>query len=296
MYFTEETIVYLNGEWIKAKNANETLYNQTMHYGYGVFEGIRSYKTSAGTQIFKAREHYERLIYSAQKIHIDLNYNVEELTDLSYRLLQQNNLQDAYLRPLVYTDPNMSLTPGAKVNLFLCAWEWGKYLGETLLNVMTSSYQRPNPKSCHVESKTTGHYINSILATTEAKQKGFNEALLIDMNGFVAEGPGANFFIEKNGKLYTPPLGNILPGITRQTVIDLAKEAGYSIEERFFTIQEVKTADSAFFTGTAAEVIGLKSLDNYAFPLSWEDSLGHKLSTLYQDYVRRPVSSMAQTA
>ena len=178
----------------------------------------------------------------------------------------------------------MSLTPTDEVHVFLCAWEWGKYLGNKMLNVMTSSYQRPNPKSCHVEAKVTGHYINSILATTEAKQKGFDEALLLDANGNVAEGPGANFFFEKDEVLYTSPLGNILPGITRATMFELCNELGFKLVEKYFTPEDVKGADSAFFTGTAAEVAGIASLDNVPFKLKWEDSLG---SVLQAKYTRR---------
>ena len=146
---------------------------------------------------------------------------------------------------------------------------------------MVSSYQRPNPKSCHVEAKVTGHYVNSILATTEAKQKGFDEALLLDANGNVAEGPGANFFFEKNETLYTSPLGNILPGITRATMFELCNDLGIKLVEKYFTPEEVKGTDSAFFTGTAAEVAGIASLDKVPFKLKWEDSLGAILQAKY---------------
>ncbi|MXN90210.1 branched-chain amino acid transaminase [Flavobacterium sp. Sd200] len=287
MYYNENTIVYLNGEWLPSAQANVSLYNQTMHYGNGIFEGIRAYSTNNGVKIFKPKEHYERMLKSAALMHIKTDYTVEQLTYLSYELLEKNGMTDAYIRPLFYLDPNMSLVPVDKTNLFLCAWEWGRYLGDKLLRIKTSSYQRPNPKSCHVEAKTVGHYINSILATTEAKQNGFDEALMLDAAGFAAEGPGANFFFEKDGVLYTCPLGNILPGITRNTVIDLAKQNGIIIHEKFFTIEEVKTADSAFFTGTAAEIAGIGSLDDYIFPMEWNNSLGKKLSALYQEEVRK---------
>lgn len=282
MYYNENTTVYLNGNWVKASEATTSLYDQTLHYGNGVFEGIRSYQTEDGPRIFKAEEHFQRLLDSAKKMHINLNYSIEQLTKLCYELLDRNKLGDAYIRPLVYLGPNMSLQPVEEVNVFICAWEWGKYLGSNLLNVMTSSYQRPNPKSCHVEAKTVGHYINSILATTEAKQKGFDEALLTDMHGYVAEGPGANFFYQKGDTLYTAPLGNILPGITRATVIELAYELGFKLEEKLFTIKDVLGADSAFFTGTAAEVAGIDSLDNIKFKLKWEDSMGFELANLYK--------------
>ena len=168
----------------------------------------------------------------------------------------------------------------------MAAWEWGRYLGDSLLRVKTSSYERPNPKSIHMEAKTCGHYVNSVLATKEAKQSGYDEALLLDINGHVAEGPGANFFYEKDGALFTAPLGHILPGITRGAVIELAQADGIEVKEEFFGLEAVKSAESAFFTGTAAEVAGLESLDDYVFPKKWNESLGARLSELYSQDVR----------
>ncbi|MCF8423943.1 MAG: branched-chain amino acid transaminase [Bacteroidia bacterium] len=281
MYYNNDTEVFFNGEWLKAKDVMVSPYVQTMHYGSGVFEGIRSYETPDGTRIFKADEHYKRLLYSAEKMYLKVNYSVDELTSLTYQLLKKNNLGNAYIRPLIFAGANMSLTPTDEVHVMLCAWEWGKYLGDKLLDVTISSYERPNPKSCHVDAKVTGHYVNSILATTEAKQKGFDEALLLDAHGNVAEGPGANFFFEKDEVLYTSPLGNILPGITRATMFELCNEMGFKLVEKYFTPQEVKGADSAFFTGTAAEVAGIASLDRIPFKLKWEDSLGAILQAKY---------------
>lgn len=286
MYYNDNSIVFLDGSWVPASQAVVGLYTQTMHYGNGIFEGIRSYNTKEGTKIFKAREHYERMLQSATLMHIKTDYSVDQLVSLSYELLKRNNLTNAYIRPLFYLGENMTLTPVSKSYLFLCAWEWGKYLGDDLLRVMVSSYRRPDPKSCHVEAKTVGHYVNSILAGTEARHKGFNEALMLDAEGFVAEGPGANFFYEKDDCLYTCPLGNILPGITRRTIIDLAIQLSIPVEEKHFTIDDVKQADSAFFTGTAVEIIGIKTLDDYTFPMDWNGSLGKKLWVAYQDVVR----------
>ena len=282
MYYNEETIIYLNGSWVKAKDAQVGLYNQTMHYGNGVFEGIRSYDTPDGTRIFKAKEHYDRLHYSAKMMHIDLQITSEEFEKISYELLERNDLKDAYIRPLVFLGDNMSLTPTQEVHVVIMAWQWGKYLGDNMLRVMLSSYQRPNPKACHVEAKVVGHYTNSILATTEAKQKGFDEALLTDITGYVAEGPGANFFYEKDGKLFTAPLGNILAGITRATVFEIAKELDIEVEERYFKPEEIETADAAFFCGTAAEVIGIQQFNDYVFPSKWDETQASMIQRMYK--------------
>ena len=281
MYYNNNTVVFFNGEWVIAKDLMVSPYVQVMHYGSGVFEGIRSYATPDGTRVFKSDEHYKRLLYSAEKMYLKVNYTAEDFTQLTYQLLEKNNLSNAYIRPLIFAGANMSLTPTDEVHVMLCAWEWGKYLGDKLLDVTVSSYERPNPKSCHVDAKVTGHYVNSILATTEAKNKGFDEALLLDANGNVAEGPGANFFFEKDEVLYTSPLGNILPGITRATMFELCDELGFKLVEKYFTPEEVKGADSAFFTGTAAEVAGIASLDKVPFKLNWEDSMGAVLQAKY---------------
>ena len=286
MYYNANTILYNNGQFLKASEAKTDLYGQTLHYGYGVFEGIRSYKTSKGTKIFKAKEHYERLKRSAELVHIPFEYSLQELENISYHVLEKNNMSDAYLRPLVYCDPNMSLNKPTKVNLMICAWEWGSYLGEKLLKLCISSYQRPNPKSVKVEAKVCGHYMNSILATVEAKDKGFDEGLLLDAHGNIAEGSGANFFCEKNGQLFTPSLGNILPGITRATVIELCRELNIPCTELHLFPEQLKNVDSAFFCGTAAEIIGIESIDNIPFAKKWNESMGAKIQQAYSDLVR----------
>ena len=284
MYFNENSVVFLDGAFVKPNTANVGLYNQTMHYGNGVFEGIRAYDTEDGVRIFKAKEHYDRLQYSAKVMGIKLPYTSEELEQITYKLLERNGLKDAYIRPLVYMGDNMTLLTNDDVHVVIMVWEWGKYLGDNMLKVMLSSYQRPNPKACHVEAKVVGHYTNSILATNEAKQKGFDEALLTDMNGFVAEGPGANFFIEKNGELVTAPLGNILAGITRATVLELADELEIKVEKRLFTPDEIYEADAAFFCGTAAEVVGIKQFNDHLFSMDWEET---NSSVIQRKYKRR---------
>jgi branched-chain amino acid aminotransferase len=285
MYYNESTIIYLNGKFINATDAKGNVYDQTLHYGYGAFEGIRSYKTQNGVRIFKAKEHYDRLKFSCEAVGIPYPYNNNELIDITYEVLHRNNFSDAYIRPLVTCPPNMSLTKGRDAQLLIAAWEWGAYLGEKLLRIVTSSYRRIPPQCFKVEAKVSGHYVNSIMATQEAKDKGFDEALLLDMEGFVAEGPGANFFVQKNDVLYTPKLGSILPGITRATVIELCQAIGIEVVEKQLTLKEVHGADSAFYCGTAAEVIGIESLDNIPFQLKWKDSLGAIIQKAYKNRV-----------
>ncbi|MFZ5971884.1 MAG: branched-chain amino acid transaminase [Bacteroidota bacterium] len=282
MYYNNNTVLFLDGKFVKASNAQVDLFGQTLHYGYGVFEGIRSYQTIHGTKIFKAHEHYERLQRSAELVGIPFKHTVEELTQITYQLLERNKLSNAYIRPLIFCGPNMSLTAPKEVSLMIAAWEWGKYFGDQQVKVCISTYQRPNPRSVKVEAKVCGHYVNSIMATMEAKGRGFDEGLMMDMNGFVAEGPGANFFYEKDGILYTPPPGNILPGITRQTVIDICHQLDIPVVEKFFKPEVLFDADSAFFCGTAAEVIGIESIEGQTFHKTWEHSLGHIVQEAYK--------------
>ncbi|OQP56008.1 branched-chain-amino-acid transaminase [Niastella yeongjuensis] len=293
-YYHDNTIIYLNGTFVKAAEATTDYYSQSLHYGYAVFEGIRSYKTTNGeTKIFKAKEHYDRLKNSAVALNMPYSWDTDELIEATYEVLAKNNLQNAYIRPVVYAPANMSFNPNNESYIMIAAWEMGLFLGEKLLRVMTSSFQRPNPKGFRIEAKASGHYVNSILASQEAKAKGFDEALLTDMNDYVAEGPGANVFFEKNGKLVTPPTGNILPGITRATVMEICAEMNIPVEERLFTTDELKQADAAFFCGTAAEVIGWQSLDEALFPKNWNDTLGRKIQLAYKERVTE--ATMIQT-
>jgi len=285
MYYNSKTLVFLNGEWQHAENAQTSLYGQTLHYGNGVFEGIRAYKNDVGFNIFKAHEHYERLHKSADLMHIKIPYSVEELVSISYELLDRNNLTDAYIRPLVYLGANMALQPTEEVNVFICAWKWEKYLGHEPIRAKISSYQRLHPASNHVEAKVVGHYTNSILATTEAKKLGYDEAILLDHTQHVSEGSGANIFIEKNGELYTPSRGNILPGITRQTVLEICKDHGIKVTEKPISRAQLLEADTAFFTGTAAEIAPIAQVNETVFPLSWEDSIGQSIYHIYRQKV-----------
>ncbi|WP_201983570.1 branched-chain amino acid transaminase [Hymenobacter rubidus] len=282
MYFDSNTLVFLDGDYISAEQATCGAYAQSLHYGYAVFEGIRAYHTAQGTRIFKAREHYERLHYSCSAIGLPLNYSIEELTEISYDLLAKNNLTDAYIRPLAFAaTPHMTLTTPTTGNLLMAVWKWDKYLGNKSLRLTVSPYERPNPKAVPIEAKVSGHYANSIIASSEAKGRGFDEALLLDMNGYVAEGPGANFFFERDGELFTAPGGSILRGITRNTIIDLAREAGIKVTEKFFRPEELQGATGAFMTGTAAEVIGIASVDDVVFEKPFEETLGAQLAERY---------------
>ncbi len=291
-YYNADTILYLNGEFVKASEAKIDLYSQSLHYGYSVFEGIRSYKQkSSETSIFKAEQHYDRLINSARLTNIPFNYTTPNLIDITYRLLEINNIQDAYIRPLIYAPANMSFNKNTDSYLMIAVWKMEPFLGDKLLRVMTSSYQRPNPKGFNIEAKVSGHYVNSILASQEAKANDFDEALLLDINGFVAEGPGANIFYENNGALYTPATGNILDGITRQTVIEVCNESNIPVFEKQFTVEDMSNSDAAFYCGTAAEVIGWQSLDNVAFKTPWNDTVSKNISDKYHALVTGNTSS-----
>jgi len=286
-YYNENTVLFLNGEFVKAVDAKMDFYSQSLHYGYSVFEGIRSYKTEDGTtKIFKATEHFDRFKISAQAINLPYTYNTQDLIAQTYKLLELNNLGDAYIRPVVYAPANMSFTQNTESFIFIQAWEMGPFLGDKRIRVMTSSFQRPNPKGFKIHAKAAGHYVNSIMASQEAKAAGYDEALLLDMHDHVAEAPGANVFFEKDGTLYTPSLGNILPGITRATVLELCATHAIPVVETSFGIDAIKGADAAFFCGTAAEVIGLESIDDVPFTKNWDDTASKKIQSAYQKLVR----------
>jgi len=293
-YYNEHTVLWQDGNIVKASEARTDLYGQSLHYGYAVFEGIRSYRTATGaTKIFKAVEHYDRLRRSAEAINMPYKYDTNELIEATYEILKRNNLQDAYIRPVVYAPANMSFNLNTTSYTIIQTWEMAPFFGERLLRVMTSSFQRPNPKAFHIEAKASGHYVNSILASQEAKAKGFDEALLSDTQGYIAEGTGANMFFEKDGTLHTPAKGNILPGITRATVLEICSELNIPVKEGQYTLQQLRSADSAFFCGTAAEVIGWESIDDTKFPMPWKETLGKKVQEIYKDKVTEKQLALA---
>jgi len=292
-YFSDNTILYFDGQYVRATAAHTSLYMQTLHYGYGVFEGIRSYATEDGVQIFKAREHYERLLQSCKLLGIPCDYKVDEMIDITYKVLEANSFADSYIRPLVICDPNMTLINGQSTRLVIAAWQWGAYLGDKLLRLKISSYCRPHPRSIHIEAKAVGHYVNSILATSEAKKAGYDEALLLDCEGFLAEGPGANLFFEKDGVLYTPALGHILPGITRATVLELCAELDIPVCEGRYTTNDLFDADTALYCGTGAEVVGIQSIDDRDFRKKWSDTASNRVKEAYMALVRGKVPTEA---
>lgn len=284
-YYNQNTYIYFDGNFVKATDAGIDLFGQSLHYGYGAFEGLRAYSTHHGTRIFKAEEHFERLKQSCRAINLPYHWDNQTLIAKTYELLETNNLRAAYIRPLVFSGSNMHLTSATDAHIMIAAWEWGPYLGQNLLRVCTSQIQRPNPKSFPIEAKVSGQYINAILASSDAIKKGFDEALMLSQDGYIAQASSENLFIEKDFKLYTPPLDQVFPGITRQTVIQLCKELNIDVIERKLTIEELHEADSAFLCGTAAEIIGIKEVDNVSFQEKWEHTVGASIQRIYKKLV-----------
>jgi len=281
-----KTLIYKQGEFIDTSSAGIDIFSQTAHYGFGAFEGIRSYLTNNGVKLFKAREHFERLKLSCERVHIPFTWDIDELIETSYKLLELNNLKNAYVRPLVISGPGMDLKINDASEMTIMAWDWDFYQGNKLLKTCISSFERPNPKSAPVNSKLTGNYINSILATADATKNGFDDAIQLDTRGFIAEAPGANLFIEKNGRLYTPEVSEyILAGITRGTIIKIAQQLDIEVVERNLTVENFKNADSAFLCSTAAEVVGIGSVDEVTFSTNFSDTLGGTLQKAYKNLV-----------
>ncbi|MGB3617491.1 MAG: branched-chain amino acid transaminase [Catalinimonas sp.] len=287
-YYQPHTIVYHGGRFLPADQARGSLFSQTLHYGLGVFGGLRAYDTPDGPRIFRARAHFERLLASARIMGIPCDYSADRLMQIAYQLLDENQLEAAYLRPLLYLDDNMSLQlkETSASTLLMAAWPWDKLLGDRPLHVHVSSIVRPSPKAFPTEAKTCGLYVNSILASTHARRQGYDEALLLDPDGNVAEGASANVFYERDGVLYTPPRGHILPGITRRAVIDLAREKEIEVVERHFKTDELYAADAAFFTGTAVEIAPIASVNRISYRKPYEETLTYELEQDFKIYVR----------
>lgn len=287
LYHNDKSVLFFNGEYKKVKDFRISPFNQTLHYGYGVFEGLRAYNTQQGPHIFKMRRHFERLAKSAEKLNIQMPYSVPEMINFAYELIERNDMRETYIRPLVFMDKNMTLRAhdADQPNLLMTCWKWNRYYPSNHLKVLVSSWRRPHIKTMPVDIKATGNYINSILATREALQGGYDDALLLDVEGYIASGPGASFFMEKNGRLIVPPVVHIFPSITRTILIEIATQMGIEVVEKQYGVDEVLDADGAFFAGTAAEVAGIESINGHKLRLAWEDTIGHLLHNRYKRIV-----------
>lgn len=286
MNYNRSSVIFLDGRWLNAADAMGDLRGPALPSVNGVFDGLRAYGTGTGPQIFKAKEHFKRLLHSASNMSLELNYSCDELTEIAYLLLDKNELHDAYIRALVIHKENRpSKREKNNTYLLITAWEWDRYPGNDLLKVMVFGRPAPDLPSPPLDTKSCETSVNSLLATMEAKSNGFDEALLIDSEGYVTGGPGANFFYEKNEVLYTAPSDNVLPGITRSTVIGYAREMGFQVIEKKFKAEDLIEADMAFFTGTASEITGIQSVGGHNFTVDWEDTVGYSLFLMYRQRV-----------
>lgn len=284
-------LIWLDGKWVEWREAKVHVLTHTLHYGAGVFEGLRAYKTEQGTAIFRLAEHTDRLFRSAKILNMPIPYGKEELNQAHCEAVSKNDLETAYIRSMCfYGSEGMGLrADNLQVHVMIAAWQWGAYLGvenmERGIRVRTSSYTRNHVNSTMCKAKANGNYINSILALQEALATGYDEALLLDHEGFAAEGSGENLFIVRNGKIYTPETTSALEGITRDTVISIAREQGLEVSEKRITRDEIYVADEAFFTGSAAEVTPIRELDGRSIGNGARGPITEKLQTLYFDYV-----------
>ena len=286
MYHTDKTILFFNGHYKHVNDFRVSPFNQTLHYGYGVFDGLRAYNTQQGSHIFKARRHFDRLIASAQKMGISVPYTTAEMVNYAYELIERNQMKEAYIRPLIMMDKNMTLrADNQHPNILMTCWKWSRYFSSNHLDIMVSSWRRPHPRTTYIDVKIVGHYTNAIFATREAIDKGYDEAIMLDMEGYVAQGPGCSFFYEKDGTLITPPTQHIFPGITRLTIIEIAKQMGIEGVEKSFGVEEIIHADGAFFCGTATEIAGIASINGSKMKHPWEDTIGKLLHDRYKRIV-----------
>ncbi|BCE01384.1 branched-chain amino acid transaminase [Marinicellulosiphila megalodicopiae] len=262
-----EGLIWLDGKFVDWKDAKVHVLTHTLHYGMGVFEGVRAYETADGPAIFRLQDHTDRLFRSAHILQMDMPYTKEEVNQAHIDAIKSNNLNHAYIRPMAfYGSEGMGLRADSlNVHLMVAAWEWPAYMGEEAreigIKVRTSSYTRHHVNISMTKAKANGNYMNSMLALREALASGCEEALLLDPEGFVAEGSGENIFIVRNGVIYTPELTSCLDGITRNTIMQFAEELGYKMVEKRITRDEIYVCDEAFFTGTAAEVLPICELD-----------------------------------
>jgi len=257
--------IWLDGKLVDWRNANTHILTHSLHYGGGVFEGIRAYETKSGPAVFRLKDHIRRLFYSASCLEIEIPFSEEEIENAVLETIKVNDLKGCYIRPIVFLGyGKMGLYPkGAPVNVAIAAWPWDAYLGgKETVDAKISKFIRIHPNSTVADAKICGHYVNSIFASLEAKKAGFDEAIFLDFEGNIAEGPGENIFIVKDGNIFTPSMGSILPGITRNSVLKIASDLGLPVEEKKITPEEVKAADEVFFTGTAVEICPIGRIDD----------------------------------
>lgn len=284
-------LIWYDGKMVLWRDATTHVLTHSLHYGLAVFEGVRAYNTVNGTAIFRLREHTDRLFNSAHIYMMKLPYDRETLMEAQKEVVRANKLRECYIRPIAFYGPEkIGVSPkGAKIHVAISAWPWGAYLGveglEKGIRVKTSSFSRHHINVSLCRGKVAGHYTNSILANLEATQDGYDEALLLDVEGFVAEGAGENLFIIKNGKLCEPEITSGLVGITRDAVIALAREAGFEVSARRITRDDLYLADEAFFTGTAAEVTPIREVDNRVIGSGSRGAITEKLQKMFFDCV-----------
>jgi branched-chain amino acid aminotransferase len=284
-------VIWYDGKMVNWRDATTHVLTHTLHYGMGVFEGVRAYKTDKGTAIFRLQDHTDRLFRSAHILGMKMPYSKDELNAAQKASVRDNKLESAYMRPMAfYGAEAMGISAKTlSTHVIVAAWSWGAYMGQDALDngirVKTSSFARHHVNITMCKAKANGNYMNSILAHQEAVQDGYQEALLLDVDGFVAEGSGENVFIVRKGKLYTPDLTSALEGITRDTIIQLAEERGLKIIEKRITRDEIYGADEAFFTGTAAEVTPIRELDNRAIGTGTAGPITKQLQKDYFDAV-----------
>jgi branched-chain amino acid aminotransferase len=284
-------VIWYDGKLVPWREATTHVLTHTLHYGMGVFEGVRAYKAEKGTAIFRLHAHTDRLFDSAHIMNMKMPYDKQTINEAHKLVVRENKLTSAYMRPMCfYGSEGMGLrADNLQVHVIIAGWEWGAYLGAEALQkgirVRTSSYTRHHVNISMCKAKANGHYINSMLALQEALACGYDEAMLLDTEGYVAEGSGENIFVVKNNVIYTPELTSALNGITRNTIMTLANELGYELREKRITRDEVYIADEAFFTGTAAEVTPIREVDNRKIGNGGRGLVTEKLQTLYFDVV-----------
>jgi branched-chain amino acid aminotransferase len=286
-----EGLIWHNGEMVPWREAKTHVLTHTFHYGMGVFEGVRAYRTEQGPAIFRLRDHTDRLFDSAHILGMKLPFDRETIDEAQRIAVRENNLDSAYIRPMFFYGPEgMGLrADNLEVHCIVAAWEWGSYLGEENMKrgirVRVSSFTRHHVNVTMCRAKANGNYMNSMMALQEALRDGYDEALLLDTSGFVMEGSGENVFIVRKGVLYTPDLTSALDGITRRTVMALAGELGIEVVEKRITRDEVYIADEAFFTGTAAEVTPIREVDGRVIGNGGRGPITEQLQNLYFDLV-----------